>query len=47
MTTTPYFLVTGATGFLGRELMARMVRRGLPLAIATRPKEDETPAEQE
>jgi thioester reductase-like protein len=44
MTTTPYFLVTGATGFLGRELMARMVRRGLPLAIATRPKEDETPA---
>jgi len=42
--TEPFVLVTGATGTLGRELMARMVRRGLPMAITTRAKADETPA---
>ncbi|MFO0728439.1 MAG: SDR family oxidoreductase [Myxococcota bacterium] len=38
-----FYLVTGATGFLGRELLARMLKRGLPMAVTTRRKTDETP----
>ena len=38
-----FYLVTGATGFLGRELLARMLKRGLPMAVTTRRKEDEAP----
>ncbi|MCK6552846.1 SDR family oxidoreductase [Myxococcota bacterium] len=35
------FLLTGATGFLGREVLARLLRRGAPVLVTSRPKPGE------
>lgn len=40
--TKPLYLVTGATGFLGRELLVRLLKTERPLMIATRRKGEES-----
>lgn len=36
------FLLTGATGFLGREVLARLLRRGAPVLVTSRPRQGES-----
>lgn len=38
----PRYLLTGATGFLGREVLVRLLARGSPVLVTTRRRDDET-----
>ncbi len=39
----PYLLLTGATGMLGSQLLAKLLLRQMPVAVLARPKTGRTP----